>query len=719
MTKIWSKQSKILWLLGTVFIGWTALSLRDSAYGQQIQADSTLGAESSVITSGVIINNNSSELITAGAIRGANLFHSFEEFNINSGQRVYFNNPTGVERIIARVTGSGNSTILGRLGIIGGTADLFLLNPNGIIFGQNATLDLKGSFLATTASNYIFPDSEYSAIEPSSFPILSVNIPIGLRFGDTAGEIVNRSRASDPRRVGLQVVQGQTLALIGGKITMEGGGLTAPEGRIELVSIAGAGQVPLREGDWAIEYEGIQNPIFGDINLLQKAFAGSRGNNGASINLYGKDIKIADGSFLFSTVTSGLSPSLIKIKASDSFELVGESNLVTSSFGNATGGNVQIDAKKIFLRDRAYIQTASSFIGSIIASGQSGDISIVSDQLEISGGAYLNASTLGMGRGGNISIDSSDYVSIFGVSQVNGTPSGIYSISENDTSGSAGTTTINTQFLRISDRAALGNESFGKGSSGRVEVNAQSIVLDNKASISVKSTGAFGNIELNSNDIILRDNSKISADVTGGSSGGNIVINTDVLTALENSDITANSTESFGGRVIISARRIFGTEYRLEPTSESDITASSDLGPDFSGTVELNITAVDPNQGLIELPETVVDPKSLVSQNACRQTSSSEFTRSGRGGLPPSLSQDLNGKSTLVGLVEPANLSAAKPEPQPTSTQVSSLPLSSSQIAPAQGWVYNDKGEVVLVAYNSAVTGPQRLQSDSKGCPVF
>jgi filamentous hemagglutinin family protein len=718
MIKIYSQKNKILWPLGVIIV-WAMLSFRDLAFGQQIQPDTTLGAESSVINLGVIINNNSSELITSGAIRGANLFHSFEEFNINSGQRVYFNNPAGVERIIARVTGSGNSTILGRLGIIGGTADLFLLNPNGIIFGQNATLDLKGSFLATTASSYIFPDSEYSAIEPSSFPTLSVNIPIGLRFGDTPGEIVNQSRASDPRRVGLQVVKGQTLALVGGKITLAGGGLTAPEGRIELVSIAGSSQVPLREGDWAIGYEGIQNPIFGDINLLQSAFAASRGNNGASINLYGKNITIADGSFLSSIVNSGLISGFIKIIASDTFELVGGSNLATSTLGSAHGGNVSIDANKVFLRDRAYIQTASSFIGSVTAGGNAGDISLISNQLEISGGAFLNASTSGSGKGGNILIDSSDYVNIFGVSQVNETPSGIYSISENDTSGSAGTTTINTKFLRISDRAALGNESFGKGSSGRVEVNAQSIRLDNKASISVKSTGAFGNIELNSNDIILRGNSKISADVTGGAFGGNIIINTGVLTALGNSDITANSTENFGGQVSISASGIFGTKYRLEPTSESDITASSDLGPDFSGTVELNVTGVDPNQGLIELPTTVIDPSTLVAQNPCRRASSSEFTRSGRGGLPPSLSQDLNGESTQVGLVEPTHLSAATPEPKSASKETSPLPLSSAKIVPAQGWVYNNKGEVVLVAYNSAVTGPQRLQSTPAGCPVF
>lgn len=90
------------------------------------------------------------DLIEGGARRDSNLFHSFSEFNINNGQRVFFANPAGVDRILSRVTGNTQSNILGTLGVLG-NADLFLLNPNGIVFGPNARLDVWGSFLATTA----------------------------------------------------------------------------------------------------------------------------------------------------------------------------------------------------------------------------------------------------------------------------------------------------------------------------------------------------------------------------------------------------------------------------------------------------------------------------------------------------------------------------------------------------------------------------------------
>jgi len=63
-----------------------------------------------------------------------------------------------VANIFSRITGSNPSEIFGTLGISGGDANLFLLNPNGIVFGQGATLDLNDSFFATTADEIQFGD---------------------------------------------------------------------------------------------------------------------------------------------------------------------------------------------------------------------------------------------------------------------------------------------------------------------------------------------------------------------------------------------------------------------------------------------------------------------------------------------------------------------------------------------------------------------------------
>jgi filamentous hemagglutinin family protein len=703
---------RILRLLIILSVVGNAISFKDSALAQQIQPDITLGSESSIVAAGITINNIPSNLVTGGAVRGVNLFHSFETFNISEGQGVYFKNPIGIERIISRVTGSNPSNIFGTLGVIGGTADLFLLNPNGIIFGSNASLDLKGSFLATTASSYIFKDGEYSAIEPSPSTFLSINIPIGLKFRNNAGIIVNQSRAVDPiskLKVGLQVQSGKTLALVGGSILMKGGILTAPEGRIEVGSISGDGIVSINGENWVLGYEGIQDWAFGDITLLRESLIISVANNGGDIILQGGNIIIAGGSALFSLVESGSKPSLIKITATDSFKLVGNSSLVTSTIGEGVGGDVLINAKKVFLKDRSYIQSASSFIGSTNASGNAGDVSISSHQVEISGGAYINASTKGSGKGGSIKISASNYVNIFGITPETGIQSGLYTLSQEGASGQAGSITLNTPFLRVVNGATINVASFGTGAAGALNINANSILLENNGFLSAETTGGSGDITLNVENIILRDHSTISTNATGSANGGNISINTGVLAALENSDITANSESSFGGNVNISAAGIFRS-------SDSDITATSAAGPQFNGIVNINTTATDPNQGLVELPTIVVDPNALVAQNACRKGAESEFTTSGRGGLPANPNQDLSNTSTSVGLVEPT-VTQTNTQTHKQSLTASATPQQPTQqsISPAQGWVYNEKGEVVLVAYNPSVTSPQRLK-DNTAC---
>lgn len=156
----------------------------------QLSPDNSLGAESSIITQGGNLQGQPADLIEGGARRGGNLFHSFQEFNVGNLQWAYFANPAGVENILSRVTGTNPSNILGTLGVLG-NANLFLINPNGILFGPNATLDIGGSFVASTASSIRFADgTEFSAVNPSATPLLTVSVPLGLQFNGGEGDIV-------------------------------------------------------------------------------------------------------------------------------------------------------------------------------------------------------------------------------------------------------------------------------------------------------------------------------------------------------------------------------------------------------------------------------------------------------------------------------------------------------------------------------------------------
>ncbi|MEO1373983.1 MAG: filamentous hemagglutinin N-terminal domain-containing protein, partial [Cyanobacteria bacterium J06635_10] len=131
--------------------------------------------------------------IDGGAIRGINLFHSFREFNIGEGNSAYFSNPVAIRNIFTRVTGNNPSQLFGKLGVLG-DANLYFFNPNGIIFGRNASLDIRGSFVASTTPSLIFPDRKrFSATNPEAPPLLTNNVPIpvGLQFEGMSGTITN------------------------------------------------------------------------------------------------------------------------------------------------------------------------------------------------------------------------------------------------------------------------------------------------------------------------------------------------------------------------------------------------------------------------------------------------------------------------------------------------------------------------------------------------
>ena len=179
----------------------------------QIMPDTTLGDENSTVTPDAIVRGDLADLIEGGAARDGNLFHSFLEFNVAEGQRVYFANPEGIKSILSRVTGGDLSNIFGVLGV-DGAADLFLLNPNSIVFGENATLDIAGSFYATTAAAIELGDEVFSATEPERSRLLTVSPSILFEnyLSDTSGNIENQG----------QIVADQNLTLAANRLDLQG-----------------------------------------------------------------------------------------------------------------------------------------------------------------------------------------------------------------------------------------------------------------------------------------------------------------------------------------------------------------------------------------------------------------------------------------------------------------------------------------------------------------
>ncbi len=162
-------------------------------------------------------------LINGGAVRGSALFHSFSEFNVGAGTQVYFNPATGIDNILSRVTGSNISNILGTLGV-NGSANLFLINPRGIIFGKDAELKITGGFVASTADRWLFEDGyAYQATNPNAPPLLIVEIKPGLQYGANASAIQRPGTITNSGRLSV----GGGLQLAANQIEFQGGRVSA------------------------------------------------------------------------------------------------------------------------------------------------------------------------------------------------------------------------------------------------------------------------------------------------------------------------------------------------------------------------------------------------------------------------------------------------------------------------------------------------------------
>lgn len=274
-----------LWLIGAVIFGSMATTVPTQA---QIAGDGTLPNPTQVQTP-----DSRNFTITGGSHRGANLFHSFGEFSVPQGGSARFNNNATVGNIIGRVTGDSISNIEGAIAA-NGSANLFLINPNGIIFGSNASLQIGGSFIASTADSLVFQDgTQFSATNPQTSPLLTISVPVGLQFGQNPGAIRNYSQFSrffpesgQEKVAGLEVKPSKTLALVGEQVFQEGGRLYAPAGRIELGSIAGASLVSLSPNakGFALGYEKTNN--FQDIRLSQAASLDATGKSSSGEIFY-------------------------------------------------------------------------------------------------------------------------------------------------------------------------------------------------------------------------------------------------------------------------------------------------------------------------------------------------------------------------------------------------------------------------------------------------
>lgn len=394
--------------------------------------------------------------------------------------------------------------------------------------------------------------------------------------------------------------------------------------------------------------------------------------------------------------------------------------------GQGNGGNIEINAGRVYVAD-VDSDGQSSIILSLSepdAKGRGGDILINADTVQLVDGGIVNTRTRSPENGGNVTINAKLFEAINGGQVISRSyaegqagsitvnasrislsgrnlnyierpintdiitavspNSGLFASTESDSSGAGGTLSLSAENIRLRG-GEVSVSSAGTGTAGDVTIDADSLQIDGGL-LNAETNAGNGEIYIRTNDLQLRRNSRITTNARGLEPGGNIAVETEILTALENSDISANSQQSQGGRITINTQGLLGTEFREFPTPESDLTATSALGVQFNGIVDVNLEGVDATSGLLELPDVLVDVDALVDRRCLPGTSPrSEFAITGRGGIPPSPRDALSGGGGWV------DANSAGAVPQRTIHPVT-LPVE------AQGWIVNDRGEIEWVA---------------------
>lgn len=557
------------------------------------------------------VTGNPNFQIDGGATRSGNLFHSFEQFSIPTGGSAFFNNAADVQNILTRVTGGSISNIDGLIRA-NGKANLFLLNPNGIVFGAGARLNIGGSFVASSADRFEFDNGfSFSASNPQAPPLLTVNVPIGLQYGSNPGSVQVQGGI-------LRVARGQTLALLGGTVSIKGGRLLAPDGRIELGGVAADGNLGLQANGSSLSL-GFSDAVGrADIFIDQQAELNVRNNDRGSIAINARNIKISGNSRVRAGIALGLgSPQSqagdIELNATGAVQMTGGSIIANNTGGRGNAGAVRINAQDFVSLDEA--SEVQSGVGPAGAVGNTGGIIINTGSLYLTNGAALNSiNGGGQGNPGNIIINARDTV-VLNAPEDPKAPIGSVSFirsSVTNGEGNGGDINITTGSLSLRNGATLfsGLFSGGKGNAGSININARDVITVDGGNRVNQSSGIRSNIfegEGNSGDInivtgslVVKNAGVLNTNVQSleGESAGKININARDTVSIEGVSSTGNvsrvlsnvsSQSGNGGDINITTRSLSVSNGALVTTQTS--------GQGNGGNITLNTHTIDAING--------------------------------------------------------------------------------------------------------------------------
>jgi filamentous hemagglutinin family protein len=564
-----------------------------------------------------------------GQMRGGNLFHSFGEFNVHTGESATFTGPPGIENVLNRVTGGQPSHIDGLLRSEIAGANLYLLNPNGVLFGPNASLSVKGSFHVSTADFLRLGDGGMFYANLSGDSVLTMAPPSAfgfLRHHPASIAIQESALAVSP--------EGETLSLVGGDIEVVGGSLEAPSGQIRLVSVASAGEAVVSSVNQTPNLNVASFERLGKVDISRGArvdvsgagagtvvirggrllvenanvFADTLGDkNGAEIGIdieVADDVAVTNGNITTDDIGAGDAGD-IRISAGSvemSHGVIGS----RAFLGTGDGGNVNITTDSLNMQEEALIETAT------FSEGRAGDLVVDGATVTLTDGAQISSSTFGPGQGGTVTVTASGALTLTGSSLDGTSPSGIaaQSVGQSDRAGAAGAVVIEGATVTLTDGAVISSSTFGPGPGGTVTVTASgALTLTGSSPDGALSSGIFaqaegrdagagaaGAVVVEGATVTLTDGAQISSSTFGPGQGGTVTVTASGALTLTGSSpdgtfpsgIAAQAEGRNAGAGAAGAVVVEGETVTL---TDGAVISSTTFGPGPGGTV--TVTATD------------------------------------------------------------------------------------------------------------------------------
>ncbi len=547
-------------------------------------------------TSGGVAGPNYTITPEMGATRGNNLFHSFQQFDLSAGDTATFSGPATIQNIISRVTGGTPSSINGTIRSDIAGANFFFINPSGVIFGPNATVDVSGSFAATTANYLKLADGArfVAALDADDSGLSTAPISAFGFLGNTPGTITVQQST-------LAVAAGQTIALVGGDIAIEGGSIQSAGGQINLVSVQSPGEVSFDPATLSPAEFNTTFPQQGQITLQNNAQLDASGDGGGRIVIRGGRLTV-DNSKIQADTTGVTDGQGISVAVVNDLSLLNGGQIKSiSTAGLGAGGNISISAQSILLDGGGLVDennfpltqistsTGDLFLGG--GAGRGGDIVIQTGSLDLINSAQISSATFGLGDAGRIDITAAS----IRLDAQFATATQITANSQpfDGVGGNAGDVVIRTDTLDILNGASLLATTFGSGNAGSIDINAKSVNLVSFGLITPATYGAGngGSVSITT-DYLLLDASFIQAvttlDLDGADptlgKGGNISITADMIDIRNGGSVSATTMgDGAGGTINLTADSIRLTGDNGASGLPTGIRAASgqDFGDDF------------------------------------------------------------------------------------------------------------------------------------------